>query len=419
MTSFPPCKLTDQFIRSRPAAAPGDRDRYPDERLTGFDAIVTDQGHRSWRVNYTWPGTKSPAPYTIGNAAVIPHAKALEMAREALCIAVTEKRDPRPHKTKKAVQVVVPTIAQGITEYMMNGRRNKKGTGPAKDIKMADAKLRKELKEWLEQPVTVLAGEGGETICRGIISRLAHVLKENAGANQAHSYINSLCHYFKLRGYIKTNPMREVERMGKSIKREVVLNEHQIGRVLRANAALRATYPVASGAVDWLWYTMGRRSEVSGVLLVDIKNDLVTFRATKNGRDHAVPLIPAMVGALPPRGSSPFAFAGTTSGKPFNSWSRYKLALDAAIAADGDEGPMPEWCWHDIRRTGTTQWREMGFDRALVSQQLNHSFSDSTSNYDHSTVLGARRRAMEAWAARLEALTTNSPSPDNVVPLHA
>lgn len=62
------------------------------------------------------------------------------------------------------------------------------------------------------------------------------------------------------------------------------------------------------------------------------------------------------------------------------------------------------WRIHDLRRTVATNMREFGVDRLTVSKVLNHAESGVTQIYDRYAADPEKRRALERWANRLEAL---------------
>lgn len=105
---------------------------------------------------------------------------------------------------------------------------------------------------------------------------------------------------------------------------------------------------------------------------------------------------------------------------PVSGWSRLKTRLDRMIAeaeakaagepVDMQKHGLPAWTLHDIRRSVATHLRDedaMGEDRAdrlTISKILNHAEGGMTRIYDRYASDPEKRRALEAWANRIERL---------------
>ena len=105
---------------------------------------------------------------------------------------------------------------------------------------------------------------------------------------------------------------------------------------------------------------------------------------------------------------------------PVSGWSRLKTRLDLIIAEaaakavdetlDMERHGLPAWTLHDIRRSVATHLRDeavMGDDRAdrlTISKILNHAEGGMTRIYDRYASDPEKRKALEAWADRIERL---------------
>ena len=86
------------------------------------------------------------------------------------------------------------------------------------------------------------------------------------------------------------------------------------------------------------------------------------------------------------------------------------------IAAAGIE----HFRFHDLRRSAATHMSELGIDELVVGRVLNHAAKGITGQvYNHHSYRDEKRRALSAWAYKLEWLTGQSPSPDGLSRLYA
>jgi integrase len=80
---------------------------------------------------------------------------------------------------------------------------------------------------------------------------------------------------------------------------------------------------------------------------------------------------------------------------------------------------IPEWTFHDLRRTAATGMAKLGFPPHVVDKVLNHStgtIRGVAAVYNRFLYLDERHAALEAWGRYVDNLVT--PAPANVVTLH-
>ena len=152
-----------------------------------------------------------------------------------------------------------------------------------------------------------------------------------------------------------------------------------------------------------------RWSEVSA----DMAVWTIPAKRAKNGAAHVVHLAPearAVLAGLPRFAGTDFVF--TTTGKAaVSGFSKAKERVDAAIAqaraetaADAGAAPeaMPDWRFHDLRRSAVTWLAGAGFPPHVCDKLLNHvaatGLSDVARVYQRAEFLPERRAALEAWA---------------------
>jgi integrase len=74
---------------------------------------------------------------------------------------------------------------------------------------------------------------------------------------------------------------------------------------------------------------------------------------------------------------------------------------------------------HDLRRTAASNMTEMGIPRLVVSKVLGHSDGSVTAIYDRFEYWPQKKQALDAWAQRLQEITSGEPAESNVVSLAA
>ena len=137
----------------------------------------------------------------------------------------------------------------------------------------------------------------------------------------------------------------------------------------------------------------------------------------KNNREHAVPLsgtAVALLESLPRLSGSPFLFT-TTGATPVSAVSKAKTRLDALIAEANDGRPLPDWRFHDLRRTFVSGWAKLRIRSEVVESAINHiseSFGGVRGVYNRYEYEDERREAMEAWAKHIVGLLA-----PNVIPI--
>jgi integrase len=88
----------------------------------------------------------------------------------------------------------------------------------------------------------------------------------------------------------------------------------------------------------------------------------------------------------------------------------------------GSEGKAPsiklqDVTPHDLRRTAASGMTELGIDRLVVSKILNHVERHVTATYDRYSYFDQKRRALDAWAAHVDAILSGKQAASNVVTL--
>lgn len=135
----------------------------------------------------------------------------------------------------------------------------------------------------------------------------------------------------------------------------------------------------------------------------DDKTLLIIADNSKNKKEHLIPLTDSLLHILRELKQR------NTSGSKFIFPQRdeeKQLRTDSfaqAISYYREQFPdFPYFVGRDIRRTCKTLMGELGISKELRDRVQNHAFQDvSSKHYDRYTYLPEKRRALEAWEARL------------------
>ncbi len=203
--------------------------------------------------------------------------------------------------------------------------------------------------------------------------------------------------------------------------RDHILSDAELARVWISADCMGWPY---GKAIQLLILTAARRGEVMGLDWAEIDIDAATWtlpaKRAKNNEKHLIHLSPQAVEVLGslsdtkdfrvPKSGLVFSTTGNT---PFSGLSKPKKRLD-------DAAKVKDWRLHDLRRTAATAMSEMGFSVQVVERVLNHrgmSRSGIVGIYQRSELLPERKAAIEAWAAKVEALVSGTALAPNVVPI--
>jgi integrase len=175
-----------------------------------------------------------------------------------------------------------------------------------------------------------------------------------------------------------------------------------------------------------LLLTAQRRTEVASMqwceLNLDRREWVIPSSKTKNGREHLVPLSPAVVSILRPlrgeRKPSEYVF-GKYADAPFSGFSKATRELQADMLAklreDDAEAEQSDWRIHDLRRTAASGMAALRVQPHIIEAVLNHTVSKLQRTYQVYLYADEKRQALELWADHLAKLC--APKDSNVTPL--
>jgi integrase len=179
----------------------------------------------------------------------------------------------------------------------------------------------------------------------------------------------------------------------------------------------------AYGAVVRLLALTGcRRQEIADLTWDEIDGDTIRLdgHRRKNGEPLTVKLsapAKAIIDGIARKGDRVFSGSRRAA---LGHWARLKEQLDARVA-EINNGPLPHWNLHDLRRTLAVGMQRLGIGLQVVERVLGHgSRTGSRSGvigiyqaYDYDTEAAA---ALAAWGAHVTALVEGR-KPGKVLPM--
>lgn len=203
------------------------------------------------------------------------------------------------------------------------------------------------------------------------------------------------------RRYIPHSPLEGYQPPSQDKKRSRVLTDTELVKVWRAAAG-------PHGGMVRLLILWGTRSgETARLQRTWIEEDVLTIpgQFTKNGRAHAIPLLPMARAILGEQSTnSAHFFPGRLLNEAhFNdgSWGKLKGEIDRASG-------VRDWQIRDLRRTFRSNMAKLRVPREIAEVLLNHvtgaNKNDLDEIYDRYDYLEEKREALAKWEARLESL---------------
>jgi integrase len=194
--------------------------------------------------------------------------------------------------------------------------------------------------------------------------------------------------------YLPHSPLEGYTPPSEDRKGKRTLTDIELTKVWRsANASF--------GAMVRLLILWGARNgEVGRIKRTWIEQGVITIPGshTKNGREHAIPLLPMARAVLAEqRGNGDYFFPGRWSADTHfadGSWGKLKRNLDKRSG-------VSDWQLRDIRRTFRSSMPKLGIRREIAERLLNHvsgkNMSELDEIYDRYEYIVEKRQALEKW----------------------
>jgi integrase len=197
--------------------------------------------------------------------------------------------------------------------------------------------------------------------------------------------------------YLKVSPCNGMKKPPQK-SRDRVLTEKELAKVW--HQAKKIGYPY--GTIVQLLILTGQRSgETAAMRWEWISEDTLTIPSAtaKNGHATIVPIGPmarAIIDGVPRVGDLLFPARGYDD-KPFTGFGVMKITLDKC--------GVEKFTHHDLRRTASTMWAEIGIPQHINDRLLNHVTGVKQSSvariYNRYEYLVEKREAIDLWEKRL------------------
>ncbi|WP_431268677.1 tyrosine-type recombinase/integrase [Dankookia sp. P2] len=398
-------KLTDRFIAAfKPEGAAKDRLAF-DTECRGLGVRATAAGSKVFIVQWTdgATGRKVREPLGAWGSITVDQARAAARARlgrvaqginpaaeRAAAKAADEARRAALASAKEEARFTLDALIADWARLHLAGKR-------ARYSAEAERALRVAFRAHLDRPAAALT----HATVVGVLDSLAGDGRA-AMASRTMAYGRACYGWAVKRRRLPVNPFAGLPVIeGGNPARDRVLTDAEVGAVWRAAATLALPF---GPLVKLLLLTAQRREEVAGLRWSELAPDLSTWTLpgarAKNGKAHVVHLAEparAILASLPRIAGQDLVFSTTGTTAP-SGFSKAKLALDTAMARDG--GSIPDWRFHDFRRTAVTWLAGAGFAPHVSDKLLNHvtgSIQGVAAIYQRSEFLAERKAALEVW----------------------
>lgn len=368
----------------------------------GLGLRISPSGRKSWVFMYRYHGR--PRRMTIGTYPEVSVAEAHK--RHGAALADIEKGiDPGAvvvahRREERQAETIEDLVEDFIKLYARPNKKSWRGD------------------EWMlhREVVPRWGKRKAREITRRDVIRLLDTIAIERGtpvlANRVLAVVRRMFSWGVSRDVISATPCAHIERPAMESPRTRVLIDARRGdwsEVTKLWEALQAAPDTdrAHFIVELILRLGQRPGEVSGARWDEIDLGagvwVIPGSRTKNGRDHVVPIVPAV--------KAVFERAATLSrGSPWvipSTRSRHPLRDPAArewIAQFCSTSGATPFRPHDLRRTCATGLTLLRVPQFIVGRLLNHSTRTITDVYDQNDYQTEIREALGRWNAKLEKL---------------
>jgi integrase len=396
--------------RSVEAWKPGDkRVEVADAKAAGLYLVVAPSGAKSWACRYRFAGR--PAKLTLGSYPTVGLADARRLARDAL-LEVASGRDPseakrqakaeKPPEPQREPDTVARMVGLYIDRHCKRNTRSWRETERLFGLHVLPA--------WGEREIRSIERRDVRELVDGIVDGGKPVQ-----ANRVLAALNGFFNWTVGRDILEVSPGQGVKRPTKEAARDRVLSDDELRAVWTAAGDL--SYP-AGPLVQLLILTGARRDEARELQRreIDLAAGLWRLPAdrSKNREGRVIPLSRQAVdllSGLPTFVRGDFVFSCDGGASAYSNLVKPKRRLDAASG-------VTDWILHDLRRSTATGLGDLGVAGETIARVLGHTeraISGVTARYARADHTETMRRALQAWADRVDSLGNRSA--DNVVAL--
>jgi integrase len=284
----------------------------------------------------------------------------------------------------------------------------------ARELYLSQIKVRPKTRDYYVRHLNKLKAPQVRDVTPRDINKILDVLP-TASRTQALASFRPFFKWCIKRGYLDRSPC-ELMTGEASNDRERVLTGYELKSVWHACGECGQFGVI----VKILMLNAQRKNEIARLDTSWVNDDetiLFPGEVTKNKRQHLLPIGSIVSRLLPTvhfdrsKNSGLFFPARGKTNKPFSGWSKCKRDLDKAISAKCIESGLPDWPtinpWtlHDLRRTASTMWAEIGIPQHINDKLLNHVTGSKQSRvariYNRYEYLAEKRDALLLWEKRV------------------
>ena len=368
---------------------------YFDKGFPGLALRVSYGGAKAWVYFYRLHGKLHRL--TLGRSPAMSLAEARDAWRDAR---KTVGKGESPARRKPTAADSFVSVAE---EWLKRDQAHNRSAAEVKRVIQRNV-----MSAWDGRLIATISRRDVLDLIDGVADRGAVTM-----ARRLHAHLHRLFRWSVGRGIIEVNPMTDLPKPGAAVKRDRVLAGAELAVVW--NAAEKIGWPFGP-AVQLLILTAARRDEIGALRWAEIDGDEIKLAGarTKNGEPHSIPLSTAaakLIDSLPHIGSSDYVFT-TNSETPISGWSKAKSHVDA-VAAKLNDGALPAWRLHDLRRTAATGLQRIGIGLQVIEALLGHVAGSRTGVvgvYQRHSYDTEKRIALEAWSREIERITEGKPA---------
>jgi integrase len=390
-------KLTDASVAAL-KLDDGKKDRIVfDEALVGFGYRLRAGGDgrvlRSWIAQYRRAGASRRL--LLGSAEVLTAEKA-RAAAKAVLAKVALGEDPQGDREDRRGKDKL-TFRKAVADYLETQERRLRPNTYAETTRYLTGDYFKPLHALPLDTVTR----------RDVASRIEHIERTSGktAAGAARAKLSAFFTSAMQDGLLDadSNPVIGARKPPGNKPRDRVLSDKELAAIW--NACGDDDY---GRIVRLLILTACRREEIGGMVWGEFSADGTTWTLpaarAKNGREHVLPVLPAMraiLDGVPKRVDRERLF-GERSSAGFQSWDTHKTELDKRAGVTG-------WQLRDIRRSVATGMADLRVLPHVIETILNHVSGHKrgvAGIYNKSSYAAEVRAALELWADHVQSLVT-------------
>lgn len=400
-------KLTSAYIERIKTPEAG-QDEYYDQALPGLSLRVGTSGARVFYFLYRYGGKPKRMKLGRYSAEAFTLADARKAAREAQ-EQLEQGIDPRAQReTTRQENVAAPTVKELAADYIKrHAKPNKRSWEEDKRILDKDV-----IPAWGPMKAKEVTRAHVIGLIDGIVDRGAPIT-----ANRTLAVVRRMFNFAVDKALLEDSPAWRVKPPTKEKPKRRVLSEAEI-KTFWERLPTAKMDETTKEALRFILVTGQRPGEVQSAPLSEFEGDWWTIAAerVKKENPHRVFLSSlahdVLAGAKCANPGTPWAFPSAMTGKPM-----HKSSLDHAVARNLEHFGLEKFTPHDLRRTFRTHARALGFADSDLDKVINHLDSKMRRTYNLYAYDKEKQQILNAWAAKLEALTRGKEL-SNVVAMH-